>query len=157
MNSVTNMFKDKTKLLYGGLTLIVVIVAGYYLKKYIEGTMKQTNKYEENVDDIPANDGLNYKTATVYFFFTTWCPYSLSAIPEWEKIVAKFSDNPVNGYHVKFIDLDCTKETVETENYMNKFNITGYPTIKMVKNDEIIEFDAKANEANIETFLTSVL
>lgn len=156
MMSLTNMFKDKTKLLYVGLTLIVIIIAGYYLKKYIEGTMMKRTKYEENVDDIPDNNS-NYKTATVYFFFTTWCPYSLSAIPEWEKIVAKFSENSVNGYNVKFVDLDCTEDSVETEDYMNKFNITGYPTIKMVKDDQIIEFDAKTNEANIEKFLYSVL
>ena len=40
---------------------------------------------------------------------------------------------------------------------INKYSIDGYPTIKMVKDDQVIEFNAKAKFENIEKFLSSVL
>ena len=40
---------------------------------------------------------------------------------------------------------------------INKYNIEGYPTIKMIKDDQVIEFDAKAKFDNIEKFLVTVL
>ena len=40
---------------------------------------------------------------------------------------------------------------------MNKFKIEGYPTIKLIKNNEIIEYDAKPKKETIKTFLDTVL
>ena len=155
LSFVGNILNTRTKQIGFAVSLVIVVVGCYYLKSYIDKTLnKPKNDYSENVDD--PNNSAN-KSAIVYFFYTTWCPHSLSAIPEWEKIVDKFSTNSVNGYNINFIGLDCTEETVETTNLMNKFNIEGFPTIKMVKDDQIIEFDAKTNESNIEKFLYSVL
>jgi len=39
----------------------------------------------------------------------------------------------------------------------NKFNINGYPTIKLVKGNQIIEFDSKPEVKTLETFLSTVL
>jgi thiol-disulfide isomerase/thioredoxin len=146
---------DKKKVLICICAFFVIVVLGHYLYKYINSYKKSNSLYKENIDDSINNSGP--KSATVYFFYTTWCPYSLAAIPEWEKIVDKYTHNLVNGFSVKFIDIDCTKETTEIENLVNKYNIEGYPTIKMIKDDQVIDFDAKAKYNNIENFLVSVL
>ena len=119
------------------------------------GFQKKKTNYEENVDkddDISRSD-----VVKIYFFYTTWCPYSTTAIPEWERIMNKYKDESINGYKMVFIGVDCTKETLEVEEYIKRFKIEGYPTIKLVKDDQIIEFDAKANYENIEKFLKSFL
>ena len=40
---------------------------------------------------------------------------------------------------------------------MNKFNIESFPTIKLIKDGEIIEYDAKPNKETINEFLNNVL
>ena len=155
MEIIQGLIKDK-KLIIMVFVFIILLVTGVFLYKYINSFKAPSSKYKEN-SDIISNSHSGTKSATVYFFYTTWCPYSLAAIPEWEKIVDKYTENNVNGYSINFIDVDCTKETVEIENMINKYNIEGYPTIKMIKDDQVIDFDAKAKFENIEKFLVTVL
>lgn len=149
------LLNDKKKVVICTFVFVILVVAGVFLYKYIN-SHKASSQYKENTDPISQSPH-GSKLATMYFFYTTWCPHSLTAIPEWEKIVDKYSENSVNSYNIKFIDVDCTKETVEIENMINKYNVEGYPTIVMIKDDQVIEFDAKVKYENIEKFLVTVL
>jgi len=40
---------------------------------------------------------------------------------------------------------------------MNKYSIEGYPTIKLLKDGQVIEYDAKPSKANLSQFLNTVL
>lgn len=159
MEFIQGLINNNKKKVILAFVLVILIVAGVFLYKYINSHKTSSSQYKENNDIVSSSSEsqVGSKSATVYFFYTTWCPYSLAAIPEWEKIVDKYSENGVNGYNINFIDVDCTKETVEIENMVNKYNIEGYPTIKMIKDDQVIEFDAKAKFENIKTFLVTVL
>lgn len=163
MDFIATMLNDKKYIAIFIFSFIILLVSGIFLYKYIISYKGINNEYKENNNFINSSSNNNNnvnngsKSATLYFFYTTWCPYSLAAIPEWEKIVDKYTHNSINGYSVNFIDLDCTKETVEIENMINKYEIEGYPTIKMIKDNQVIEFDAKAKFDNIEKFLSTVL
>lgn len=87
--------------------------------------------------------------AELYFFYTTWCPHCKKAKPEWEKLTNEYQDKTINNYKVYFKDVDCDKE----EDLANKFNVEGYPTIKLVKNGQVIEYDAKPEYASLVEFL----
>jgi hypothetical protein len=56
-----------------------------------------------------------------------------------------------------FTEIDCTTETAEIELMVNKYNIEGYPTIKLLKDGQVIEYDAKPSKATLEQFLNTVL
>lgn len=159
MEIFQKLLNDKKKVAIFTFAFIILLVAGIFLYKYINSHKTSSSQYKENNEIVSSSSKsqVGPKSATVYFFYTTWCPYSLAAIPEWEKIVDTYSQNSVNGYSINFIDVDCTKETVEIENMINKYNIEGYPTIKMIKDDQVIDFDAKAKSENIEKFLVTVL
>jgi thioredoxin-like negative regulator of GroEL len=49
--------------------------------------------------------------------------------------------------------VDCEAEP----DMADKFKVEGYPTIKLVKNGEVIEYDAKPDKENIIVFLKTVL
>jgi hypothetical protein len=40
---------------------------------------------------------------------------------------------------------------------MDKYNIEGYPTIKLIKDNQVIEYDAKPTKLTMEQFLITVL
>jgi hypothetical protein len=40
---------------------------------------------------------------------------------------------------------------------MNKYNIEGFPTIKLLKDGQIVEFDAKPTRETLNEFLNTVL
>ena len=63
------------------------------------------------------------------------------------------NDRKINGYTLNFIEVDCEANP----DLANKFNISGYPTIKLVKGNQVIEFDAKPDVKTLETFLSTVL
>jgi hypothetical protein len=54
------------------------------------------------------------------------------------------------------VAVDCTdSEKPATAQMISQFNVTSYPTIKMVKDGNTYEFDAKITEANLEEFVKS--
>ena len=59
----------------------------------------------------------------------------------------------INGYTINFIEVDCDAN----EALATKFKIEGYPTIKLMKGNQIIEFDAKPDETSLQQFLSNVL
>ena len=54
---------------------------------------------------------------------------------------------------IKFIEIDCDKETAVAE----KFKVEGYPTIKLVNKNQIIEYDAKPDLDTLRLFLEKSL
>ena len=63
----------------------------------------------------------------------------------------------LNGYKVVFTDVNCTNESSEVEQMMDKYKIEGYPTIKLLKDGQIIEYDAKPSKDTLTQFLNTVL
>jgi hypothetical protein len=40
---------------------------------------------------------------------------------------------------------------------MDKYSVEGYPTIKLLKDGQVIEYDAKIDKKTLEQFLNTVL
>ena len=55
------------------------------------------------------------------------------------------------------MEYNCTNESAETSQLMDKYNIEGYPTIKLIKDNQVIEYDAKPTKSTMTQFLTTVL
>lgn len=134
--------------------LIAVIIFGYaasygYKAYFIK---KQENKFA----DVP-NSNRRLKEVSVMFFHVDWCPHCKKALPEWNNFKKQFNDKEVNGYVVKCTDIDCTDETSDIQNMMNKYNIESYPTVKMIKDNNTIDFDSKISTNTLEHFVNSML
>jgi thiol-disulfide isomerase/thioredoxin len=90
-------------------------------------------------------------------FYVDWCPHCKTAKPEWESLKTEYESKSINGYTVNFTEYNCTNESAETTQLMDKYSIEGYPTIKLVKDNQIIEYDAKPTKSTMEQFLNTVL
>jgi|UniRef100_A0A6C0ATF5 thiol-disulfide isomerase/thioredoxin len=93
----------------------------------------------------------------IYFFHVDWCPHCKKAQPEWDKFVNHYNGKEVNGYIINCKDVDCTKETSEVTRVINQYKIESYPTVKMIKDEKTIEFDARINQHTLDQFVETML
>ena len=90
-------------------------------------------------------------------FSTTWCPHCKVAQPEWDNLVSAYDGQLINGRSIIFTQYDCTAETAEVKALVSQYNIEGYPTVKLLKDGQIINFDAAPTQASLTQFLEASL
>jgi thiol-disulfide isomerase/thioredoxin len=138
----------KKMMLYVVGVIIFICVAVYTYKQYVQPKLNPT--YIQNRE---FEDKKDTKDAELMFFFVNWCPHCKKAKPIWEGLKKKYNGKEINNTTVYFKEINC--ET--NEDMADKYNIEGYPTIKLVKDNEIVEFDAKPSEDTLTQFLHSTL
>ena len=112
--------------------------------------------FQANREHVSTDKNSN-KTANMMLFYVDWCPHCKTAKPEWENLKAEYEGKNINGYTVTFTEYNCTAESAENDELMNKYKIEGYPTIKLLKDNQVIEYDAKPTKSTMEQFLHTVL
>jgi thiol-disulfide isomerase/thioredoxin len=138
------------------IVVLIFIFVGY--TAYKQYTVNSTNFYA-NRENMPNGKGqtTSNNTATLMLFYVDWCPHCKTAKPEWDALKTEYENKTVNGYTIVFEEHNCTVEGPEVEKLMDKYKIEGYPTIKLIKDNQVIEYDAKPTKSTMEQFLNTVL
>jgi thiol-disulfide isomerase/thioredoxin len=134
------------------VALLLIVLAYYTYKQYSD----TQSSFKANREHIPKDPNSN-KTATLMLFYVDWCPHCKTAKPEWESLKSEYEGTTINGYTIMFVEHNCTNESEEVSQLMDKYNIEGYPTIKLIKDNQVIEYDAKPTKSTMEQFLNTVL
>ena len=150
MSAGSNM-SSNTLLLVGGVILLAIVAILYYFY-YVTPSSNPT--YEPNSE--PATKGSSNR-AELLFFYADWCPHCKAAKPIWNDLKSEYENKTINGYQIIFTEVDCSEETAEVEKLMNQYSVEGYPTIKLVKDGQVIEYDAKPSSETLTKFLNNVL
>jgi thiol-disulfide isomerase/thioredoxin len=137
-----------TTLIVIAVIFLFVILAILYYFYYIAPQAKFQNTQ---------NSGPPSNTAELLFFYADWCPHCKTAKPIWDELKTQYQNKTINGYQVIFTDVNCSQETAEVDKMMNQYNVEGYPTIKLLKDGQIIEYDAKPSKDTLNQFLNTVL
>jgi len=144
-----------------GIKTIVIILAillfigiGIYFYN-TQVKSKVSTSYSAN-NEHTLGDGKTAQ-AELLLFYVDWCPHCKTAKPVWEELKTEYENKTINGYTILFTEINCTNESPEVEKLINTYKIEGYPTIKLLKDGQIIEYDAKPTRATLEQFLNSVL
>lgn len=133
------------------VAIFFLIVAIYLYNKYV--TPMVDNKYVANNEFQQKSDDSDVQNVELYIFTVNWCPHSKKAIPIWEQLKAEYSNKTFNNYNIDFIQVDGE----ENPSLADKYKVEGYPTIKMVKGNQVIEYDAKPSLEHLKEFLNSTL
>uniref|UniRef100_A0A6C0CPT6 Thioredoxin domain-containing protein n=1 Tax=viral metagenome TaxID=1070528 RepID=A0A6C0CPT6_9ZZZZ len=147
---------------YGLWFIIAVVFIGlafYVYSSYI--SPKINPQFVENKEIVSSmdDDTKDVEAVDLILFKVDWCPHSKKAIPIWNKIKEEWENKKVNGKRLVFKVIDGDKQ----ENEINKFEdqykkrIDGFPTIIMVKDKDIVEYDAKPDMKTFEEFLNTVV
>jgi thiol-disulfide isomerase/thioredoxin len=133
------------------LLLLVIGFIGIAYYTYISYVLPKLNpSYVENKElqeETASNE------AELYLFYTEWCPYCKKAKPYWDKLKTNYENKPINNTIVYFREVDCEKN----EQLADQYDVKGYPTIKLVKNGQVIEYDAKVEYQTLVEFLHTTL
>lgn len=149
------------KLLYAAMIALFVGVCYWAYTTYLAPMLSNGNaslkQGSSNVEgDGTAADGADFDDAPIaelYLFKTDWCPHCKRAVPIFESLKDEYERKLVNGHRVLFRVVDCEQEP----KIADKFKIEGYPTIKLVKDDQVIEYDAKPEKEHLVKFLSTVI
>jgi thiol-disulfide isomerase/thioredoxin len=133
------------------IAIVFLFISVFFYRRYVASGINKkyvaNNEFKKNGDD----DGSS--SADIYFFYTEWCPHCKTAKPIWADFKNQMSGKNINGITLNFFEVDCDKDTATSD----KFNVKGFPTIKLMKGNQIIEYDAKPSTANLIEFVNASL
>jgi len=137
---------DKPWVLYTILAIVVALIIMYFA--YSSRTSPTSI---ENFTDNKE------KTAELMFFYVDWCPHCKTAKPVWESLKSTYETAKIKDRRIIFTEVNCTNETKEIEALMDKYKIEGYPTFKLIKDNQVYDFDAKPSEESLVSFMNQFL
>jgi len=150
-----NLRENIGNIIYSKKFIIVICVAAlltgvafYFYNFYVAPRLNPT--FVENKEIISA-DSADITSVDVYYFFTNWCPYCKKARPIWDNLKEEYNNKTLNGKTLTFKEVDCEKD----EALADQFNIEGYPTIKLIKGNQVVDYDAKPDEKSLREFLNT--
>ena len=156
LKNYTSSISTKTIVII--LVIILFLGIGIYYYNMLVKSKKNTSYSANNEHTFGGKDGKNGGgQAEIMLFYADWCPHCKTAKPIWEEMKAEYENKTINGYTVLFTDVNCTTETPDVEKLMTTYKIEGFPTIKLLKDGQVIEFDAKPSKSTLEQFLNTVL
>jgi thiol-disulfide isomerase/thioredoxin len=153
MDFITQSLNNKNTVVIVICALTALIIAALYVFRpnIFEpfGNSYKPNSGSSGEDVNSTESG--GKPIEIMLFSVDWCPHCKVARPEWNKVAE--STKSINGRKIIFTDIDCTDETPEVTSLIKQYNIEGYPTIKLIKDGKVIDFDAKPTEQHLREFL----
>ena len=158
MSTFVEVVKRFVKPYYYIIIAVIVLIVFIIVANYSYNTFyTKPNKAKESGYSDVANASTDLIEVIIYFFHVDWCPHCKSALPEWDKFKNEYNNKVKGKYIIKCKTINCTDETSEITRLINEYNIEGYPTVKMLKEGNKIEFDSKINFGSLEQFVESMV
>ena len=138
---------------------VFIGLAFYVYSSYI--SPKINPQFVENKEIVSSMDDYTKNTTVVdlILFKVDWCPHSKKALPIWNQLKSMWNNKSINGKKLvfKMLDGDTQESDINVFEDTYKKHIDGYPTIVLVKDKEVIEYDAKPDIKTFEEFLNTVV
>ncbi len=163
-NSLTQggsqLFSSSKFWIITGLAVLFIGVAFYIYQNYILPRLEPTFVTNAELDDNQSGiDGRGEPYAEIYFFHTEWCPYSQEAMPIWEGLKQKLNNTKINKHTLLFKEIDGEKNQSKITEFEQEYKkkIEGFPTIMLIKDKQVVDYEAEVNGDNLTEFINSVL
>jgi thiol-disulfide isomerase/thioredoxin len=136
--------------------VVVLILIGLYFFLRHHNMLGLSENFESSpmelkrLDKKPNPDNAN---VFIIFFYADWCPHCVRAKPEWAKLQSMDGQN-VNGKKVNVRACNSEGSNLEKETAQDN-NVEGYPTIKLVKNNEVVDYNGERNAEAIKNFIAN--
>ena len=107
--------------------------------------------YSNNNNEVSLSSELKQKEDEIIFvkFYAPWCGHCQNLQSKWNKLENKYGNKLVNKKRIKILSANCDTFPKIGEDY----NISGYPTIKLLKDSETFEYEDEREFEALEKFL----
>ena len=177
VSKVIENFKSPSFLMYIAIVALFVGI-GYliyvnYIAPRISPSWIANDEYDQKdpdePTDTPADDGGASGSATkgqaqLYLFHTKWCPYCKKLWPIWDNVKTQLDRKIFNGFQLSFVEIDGDKQEADLNYFEAEFlkdaekkKVDGFPSIYLIKENQVYEFEAQPTEDNLKEFVKSVL
>ena len=153
--NITQLMSNRKFTIIIIVSAILIAVALWVYTTYVSPKLQPS--FVPNKEFVP--QGTDVTNAEIYFFCVDWCPHCKKAMPVMEKIKEKYKDNKINGVQLSFKFINGDKQEADITSFEKEHNVKveGFPTIYLVKGEQIIEYDADPNENTMTEFLHTTL
>tara|TARA_Y100000389_G_scaffold46491_1_gene41482 strand:- start:1656 stop:2168 length:513 start_codon:yes stop_codon:yes gene_type:complete len=159
LSDVLCLLKDPKALGILAITAVFIGIALYYYNTTLANKIKPN--YVAN-NEFKSEDFVEEtREAKLYLFTVNWCPLCKSTAPIWQELKNEYNKQTINKHLVLFEEIngDDDKKVGVFENTFlsGKGKIDAFPTIYLVKGNQVIEFQATPTKESMEEFLHTVL
>jgi glutaredoxin len=161
-SKVMNVVTNKQVIMILVITAIFIGVIFWVYNNYI--APKINPDFDVNNEFINENtQEIEKKDITITMFSTSWCPHCKAAKePEkggWAIASTDANMQNINGYNIIWENVDGEKDEKKMKDFEKKYGleIDGYPSIFLVKDNNVIEFNSQITKANLENFISTTL
>lgn len=131
--------------LIGFLIFIFVSICYYIYNKYVKKDSTLFIPNDEYKDNIKKS-----KSCEILLFSAEWCPHCKKIQPEWE--------NYTETYYNKDYDVQFKKIMGDDDpNLVEKYNIDSYPSIILIKDGLIYEYDSNFSKESMDLFIKTIM
>jgi len=153
-NIIVKYINSKKSMLWILFFIIIFILATLYAYNYFYLPVQKNREFQNISNEFGESDNV----VKIYLFHVDWCPYCIKAMPEWKNFKSNTHGKTINTYTIQCIDIDCTdSKNPDIKEFVDKYKIKGYPTVKMIKKDKVIDFDAKVTNNALTQFVNNVV
>ena len=164
MAPITQIFLDylNPRKIYLWLLLLVILLAA--AAYYVVNRNKNKFRERESITNVPNAEGSG--DLEIMIFKVDWCPHCKQAETPWGNFKDAYHGKRIGNYVVSCVEYNVTEKDNGEDGYQSyvkakavadKYKIDGYPTIKMVKDGQVIDFDAKITTYALEKFVDNMI
>ena len=144
---IRTTLSDRSYMLFMVLLVILFITLMLLLyNNYIKDIISKKHVLNsEYVNNVTKQDEI-----LLLYFYTEWCPYCKQSMPEINRFEEHIrGENDSANYNITLTKIDCDKQTTIAD----KYKIEAYPSIKLIYKNNVYDYDARPNKANLIQFL----
>jgi thiol-disulfide isomerase/thioredoxin len=139
--------------------VLILIIGGYYV--YKNNYLDMINIANKNIPNTGTTENIQ-----ILFFTVDWCPHCKNAQTPWNNFHANHNNKQIKNAHITCIKYDMSEKDQTDTDYRDytiaksmgeKYKVDGFPTIKMIKGDQVIDFDAKITSYSLEKFVENMI
>lgn len=144
---IRNTLSDRSYILLMMLLVILfitilLVIYNNYIKDIISKKHVLNSEYVNNVN--------KQDEILILYFYTEWCPYCKQSMPEINKFEEYIKGETGSAnYNITLTKIDCDKQSTIAD----KYKVEAYPSIKLIYKNNVYDYDAKPNKANLIQFM----
>ena len=164
MSYITGMKTSLMNKITSPKFIIIIVLIGIFVSlalfvynKYVAPRLNPDFVPNKEFIDTEKHDSID--NGILYYFKADWCPICKKVDPIITELEKFYKQNPIENVDFKVLIINGETEETEMEKFEKSYEvrIDGYPSIYLVKNDKIIEYNAKPDLATLKEFTNTAL